>query len=381
MATRIRLAAATLVLLVAGPAHAGWEHSHNGIGQDAGYFDISVPDAENAYVVGVQDTGTGSTEAVVMVTHDGGGSWTAHKPSPSPIAFYVSVFAPTGQRAYAGAMGTVWITTTGGASWNASGDAGLNPIHGLGGYGESLVLASAADGRILRSDSGGASWTDVTNPLGSEGITGFTFIDATTGWGRAGSRDEDSGVYSGGGLIRTTDGGQTWETLFSGEPRTIAAVSFIDAEHGWLVSNSATSRTVERTTDGGTTWTPLSLPSYTMGSVEQVWDVDFFDRCEGWLIASTGTEQVTSGFFYTTDGGESWTEIDMAWTAIDTPLPIPVRGNPIVFDFAGRESGFCGGYFEFLGTYSADAPQPDCTEPDPADPSWEDEGCGCTIVW
>ena len=380
MVRRTFFPAAALVL-AAGAAHAGWERSHNGIGQDAGYFGISAPDAMSAYAVGVQDTGTGSTEAVIMVTHDGGGTWNAHRPSPSPIAFYVSVFAPTAQKAYAGAMGTVWVTSTGGASWNPSGDAGMNPIYGLGGHGEALVLAGAADGRILRSDSGGASWAEVTNPLGSEGIRGFAFIDSMNGWGRAGGQDEDTGVYSGGGLIRTTDGGLSWEALFSGEARAIAAVSFISENVGWLVSNSATSRTVEKTTDGGVTWTPLALPSFTMGGIEQVWDVDLFDACEGWLIASTGTEQVTSGFFYTTDGGSSWTEIDMAWTAIDSPLPIPVRGNPIVSDFADRTSGFCGGFFEFLGTYSADAPEPDCSVPDPVDPSWEDEGCGCTIVW
>jgi photosystem II stability/assembly factor-like uncharacterized protein len=373
-------AAWPVLALLAWPtaALAGWDYSYNGIGQSSGFLDVSSPDPSTCYAVGVQDTGTGNQEGVVMITHDGGGSWTPTKPSTSAMAFYVSVFSPSAQKAYVGtALGKVWITTNGGGSWEATGDVGLNAFQAVGGHGDAMVLAAVSDGRILRSDTGGSAWTDVANPLGSEGLTGFQFIDATHGWARAGQENE--GVYSGGGLIRTADGGMTWETLLAGEARAISSIFFLDENEGILLANPPA---VERTTDGGRTWTPLAVPAFSAGTINHLWDVVLFDRCEGWLAASTGDEQVTSGFFYTTDGGGSFVEIDMSWAAIDIPLPIPVRGNPIAFDFTSREAGFCGGFYEFLGTYSADVAPPECNEPDPTGPTgYTDEGCGCSIVW
>jgi hypothetical protein len=119
-------------------------------------------------------------------------------------------------------------------------------------------------------------------------------------------------------------------------------------------------------------------------------DVDFFDRCEGWLILGTGEEQITTGMFYTSDGGSTWTEWGMSWAMVDVPLPIPVRGQPVVMDFSDRAHGYTGGFYEILGRYTADLPDPDCggddldgwTDPDATGATGgSTSGCGCSIVW
>lgn len=368
--------------LSGGEAIAGWSHSYNGIGQNCGFLGVSAPGPLDAYLVGVQDTGTGNQEGIVLVTHDGGGSWSKVKPSPSAIAFYVSVHASSALDAFVGtAMGRVWNTTDGGSGWAPSLDAGMSSISGLGGWGDLLVVAGTGNGSIHRSVDGGMVWTEVATPLGETTISGILFVDELHGWARAGSYDEDTGVYSGGGIARTLDGGMTWEPLLSGEPRSVTAMSFIGLYEGWILSVSGTGSSIEKTIDGGSTWTPLEVPAYSGGPVDYLWDIDMFDRCEGWLALSTGEEQPVSAFLYTTDGGTLWAEIDMAWAAIDLPFPFPVRGNPIAMDFASRDSGFCGGFYEFIGTYAADGPATECDVPDPGDgPYGGDSGCGCAIV-
>lgn len=54
------------------------------------------------------------------------------------------------------------------------------------------------------------------------------------------------------GLVqRSTDGGSTWETIESGVPRTLCAVSFADDRTGWAAGHGAL---ILRTSDGGKSW-------------------------------------------------------------------------------------------------------------------------------
>ncbi len=388
---RLVVACASLlaVALSSKPALAGWTLTNSGIGQTKGIFDLSTPDPSACYAVGIHDTGSGD-QATIWVTTNGGGSWDMKSPSTSPMAMYVSVFAPTPTKAYVGSMRYIFITTDGGLGWTQTGDAGaLTMVSGVGGYGENLVVAVTSSGAIFRSDTGGASWAAVDNPI-SDPLAKVWFLDETHGWLLGNSYDGDTGVYSDGALLRTTDGGLTWDVMFSGEARGIQAVSFINPYEGWLVSVSASGPTFEKTADGGATWTMLDVPTYTEGPVNDLWDVEFFDRCEGWLIVATGEDQVTSSLFYTSNAGESWTEWGMDWAIVPIPFPITLRGQPITMDFSDRSNGYTGGFYEILGRYTGELPDPGCggTNPDSwTDPErpegydyYGDSGCGCSMV-
>ena len=54
------------------------------------------------------------------------------------------------------------------------------------------------------------------------------------------------------GLIRRSlDGGTTWKPIESGVTRTLCAVSFSDDRNGWAAGHGAV---ILRTTDGGVSW-------------------------------------------------------------------------------------------------------------------------------
>ena len=62
--------------------------------------------------------------------------------------------------------------------------------------------------------------------------------------------DESTAVLVGlyGRILRTTDGGETWEQQFSGTTENLLAVSFVDVATGTAVGENGT---IVHTTTGG----------------------------------------------------------------------------------------------------------------------------------
>ncbi len=70
-----------------------------------------------------------------------------------------------------------------------------------------------------------------------------------------------------GKLFRTDDGGASWQKLFEKPGTFIRAVGFLDDQHGFLGNlgpdafpNVTDTNLLYRTDDGGTTWNPVALP-------------------------------------------------------------------------------------------------------------------------
>jgi len=401
----VRTGAALVLLAVCAAsweAQGGWTRQRNGTSENAGFFAVAAGDASHAYAPGAVDKGDGSSQGAIMVTSNGGALWTPAMPDTRMVALYFSAWAPAPQTCYIGGMAKLFKTVDGGSSWTESQHPDmipLKPIMGVGGYGEELVVATTSE-EIFVSHDGGASWTPVPSPLPEASLSHVVFVSATTGWIAAGSgeyNEEDVLIgYSGGALLGTTDGGATWETLKPVEAKQVGRPSFINPLEGWITSVSMSGVGLEKTTDGGRTWQPMTLPTFTEGTLSYLGQVVFFDRCEGFLLGSDSEAKKTA-LFYTTDGGEGWQQQDTAWSQIEWPpefpFPFPVFPVLIAMDFAGRDLGWVTGTYEFIGRYEADGPGPGCGSsadgvPDsPADAGSDgpgddggDGGCGCALV-
>ncbi len=392
-------------LLASSRAHGGWSRHQNGTNEERGFPGVAAGDATHAYVAGIIDM-MGQDKAVVYWTSNGGGSWAMATPDSRQLAMFLSAFAPSPLKCYVGSLARVFVTADGGLSWTESQHPNfipLKPVSGLGGFGENFVVA-AAGSEVFISHDGAASWTPMTTPLGDVSLSGVYFVNATHGWVSSGlaQYNEDTGEltgYEGGGLIGTTDGAVTWNTLKAVEAKAYGKPSFINPREGWITSNNVRSPQLERTTDGGVTWETMPLPAFTEGTVDTLSQVYFFDRCEGFLLGSDSSSRKTA-LFYTTDGGLTWTQQDTSWAKVEYPpefpFPFPVYSNLYAMDFAGREAGWIAGSYEFIGGYTADGPGPECGgNVDPDTGTWEpiadagtdgnwltenDTGCGCGIV-
>ncbi len=116
----------------------------------------------------------------------------------------------------------------------------------------------------------------------------------------------------------------------------LTSVHFVDAQHGWIAGRYSvplidrTRGVVLRTSDGGMTWEPvqgLVLPGLSQ--------VRFLDRQRGWAIGDAGS-LYRSGVYYTQDGGRTWSTqgesadrdwIDAAWLDDHTRLLVDPSGS------------------------------------------------------
>ena len=297
-------------------------------------------------------------------TFDGGATWTEYQtaglPSSVSTAEWTSpddVWVMTASSGFSsGALGgglyathdqgKTWTALLGAPTWPASPAPVATPIvvemtaTPIGPSGPTIVSTGRVDakvGWVVVTDStgnydlrltrdGGATWSEPRAvPIGGD----VQFIDADHGW----VLTSDMGG-SGGGfsvvVLRTVDGGQTWDKPAGLDPGVIPADSqmqffspsmhFRDALHGELfvsLSSSSDGPAAERsaspatapvceqlsTSDGGVTWSkPRSAPCMMM--------TGFADANLGY-----GSDQQGAPLMHlTVDGGQTW---------IDANLPLP----------------------------------------------------------
>jgi photosystem II stability/assembly factor-like uncharacterized protein len=146
-------------------------------------------------------------------------------------------------------------------------------------------------------------------------LVDVAFVDPATGWA----------VGDRGTIWHTSDGGESWALQPSGVTCSLACVSFVDTQHGWIAGGevqplSSASRGVLLTTgDGGRSWQELDQP--TLPALRQL---RFFDIQHG-IAAGDSSPLYPSGVCITQDGGRSWqplpTDAAHDWLAADFPDP------------------------------------------------------------
>ncbi len=116
-------------------------------------------------------------------------------------------------------------------------------------------------------------------------------------------------VGNGGTLIKT-DNGENWRIILSGGGN-FYTVKMIDSVYGYAAGDSPFEELgFFKTTDGGNTWTEVII-----GDVKgDIYDEYFFNRAEGYFVggnntsASCGSGACPMSIFYTTDSGKTWTD-------------------------------------------------------------------------
>jgi photosystem II stability/assembly factor-like uncharacterized protein len=216
------------------------------------------------------------SNATVLRTTDGGTTWNKLHVTDEPLDFR-DIDAIDAQTAYVlsignGAASRVYKTTDAGATWtmqfkNVDPKAFLDAMsfwdkdHGI-------VFGDSVDGEfyILTTENGGRAWTRVspaTLPRALEGEGAF----AASGTNIALFSKTHAWIGTGGAakarVLRTTDGGRTWQVadtpLAAGPSTGIFSIAFRDAKHGIIVGGDYTKEqqavdNLAVTNDGGVTW-------------------------------------------------------------------------------------------------------------------------------
>jgi len=252
----------------------------------------------------------------------------ASSPSPSPSIDVCARYGrcPPSPGTSAPSFSALRMFAPSGAGWALEGE----PHPPYSGY-----FAS-----VIRTEDLGNHWkrVRVANSTGLS-IVAASFFSPTTAW----VLEEDGGYQTSSHFVaqiaRTTDGARTWQTLGRLEAGgTAVSVQFVDPTHGWVFAmpsaggaDGAQDTTLLRTTDGGATWnvaaynrrgTSSQLPDACAAAYPTYIGPPLFtDAKDGWL----GGQCNHPLLHVTHDGGVTWSERSLP------PFPGPAVPS-IVFD-------------------------------------------------
>jgi hypothetical protein len=139
---------------------------------------------------------------------------------------------------------------------------------------------------VYHSFDWGKTWTllDLGFPLDEQWPVQLHFTSLTTGWMVV--QQMTSQVFNTASLLKTTDGGLTWQSY---ELPTAGVVSFNSTADGWLLGNL--SDQLFHTTDGGLTWNPADLRAYPLSTSTY----PDGKTLSGWQTSSTGWAATSQG--------------------------------------------------------------------------------------
>jgi photosystem II stability/assembly factor-like uncharacterized protein len=251
-----------------------------------------------------------------------------------------------------GARGTVLRTLDGGATWQErpiAGAEGLD-LRDIDAFDASLAYAlsigSGANSRIFKTIDGGATWeTQFVNDEPQ------AFFDAMDFWEpRRGVAVSDSvdGRFI---IVRTADGGDTWTPVpADGLPPALPGEGYFAASgsnvatwgsrHVWAATGAASQARVLRSTDGGDTW-EVAVTPIPAGPTSGIYSIAFRDVDHGVVVGGDyrREEEAIDNLALTRDGGRTWSLVAGAALSGFRSAVAYVPGAPTPSLFAVGPSG------------------------------------------
>ncbi|MGB0402676.1 MAG: T9SS type A sorting domain-containing protein [Salibacteraceae bacterium] len=178
------------------------------------------------------------------------------------------------------------------------------------------LLAGSASGGIFKSTNGGKSWTKVSKKDHNLAITSIAqnknsgkenIWYACTGELRGGNQISGNSVYSGNGILKSEDSGNTWD-LLTGITNP-SPQSLDSTDRGWriIVSNQnsdvyfASSSGIHKSIDGGNSW------SLVLGRIAAASGyTDVIQTKNGILYASLNNGGLGTPGVYRSVDGDTW---------------------------------------------------------------------------
>ncbi len=200
----------------------------------------------------------------------------------------------------------------------------VTDVEGLPSPSKTFYVASAAGG-VWKTTNNGTTFKLVWNGdrVAAMGDIGISPSDPEQVWVGTGEGNSRNSISPGGGIFKSTDGGDTWEFKGLKETQVIGRIVVHPTNpdivyvaalgHIW---DSNPERGLYRTKDGGDTWELVKHISDKAGFVDVILDprdpnvvwASSWERVRGPYFLNSGGPG--SGLWKSTDGGDTWTEVE-----------------------------------------------------------------------
>ncbi len=160
-----------------------------------------------------------------------------------------------------------------------------------------IIYVGSPAGGLWSTMNGGKTWTSNTDTLPTLGVSAIVvdYLNPDTIY--LGTGDRDAGDSYGRGVIRSFDGGKTWQLANTGMGNVIVGKLAIDPNNPSVLI-AATNAGLYRTDDFGDSWKNLQTGNFK--------DVVFHPSNSNVVYAAS---YASAKFYRSTDNGNSWTNI------------------------------------------------------------------------
>jgi photosystem II stability/assembly factor-like uncharacterized protein len=293
------IAADSGILLKSIDGGENWDEViHSGIDptNSFNFVDIDFVDADNGFAV------TGPTMPTVFKTVDGGTTWEDISAPFTSVCYKNSLFAIDANNTFLGGAGCFQsgqIERFNNGVWSVMGvnyesfDT-YETVLSIDFYNNNYGLAAMRGQFMLRTIDGGTTWDTIPTGISATGhLTSVDIVNDTLAYA---GYDENGGGF---GILRTVDGGLTWEqdmesaTFFYPAFLSVAHSSIGDIYSGALSSNSPGGLIFERTT--GNTWWDYQQVDQAIYSMDGYGDdVMFGVGDSGYVVVNTPFNQLST---------------------------------------------------------------------------------------
>ncbi len=192
-----------------------------------------------------------------------------------------------------------------------------------------LTQSSWSNNQLLKTTDGGATWN--APGMFSELCAPSVFFASNDIGYFAPSGSSNSVARN---IQKTTDGGTTWDAagpaiLSGSEFVETQALYFINDAVGFAVNSESPANTIRKTIDGGKSWSLL----YSFPANIYVSSIIFTSSETGYAVGYDRT--MTPGnhlMMKTTDGGNTWTTINSQYALLSVVFPSPEKGYAVGFN-------------------------------------------------
>jgi photosystem II stability/assembly factor-like uncharacterized protein len=215
-------------------------------------------------------------------------------PPPHPDIVFVDAV-----HGWASGSGGIMATSDGGRTWRMQrpGQGKIGPVVFL----DARSGWAVENGTLIATTDGGSTWTGRGQAHALDYASQLTFLDNDRGWAviveeRCMQIVSNDACLDRGYLLRTIDGGLTWQRAFDAPANAMCW----SGRRGWTISQAV----VRTTTDAGRTWRSVDVPMRLEPMGSSI-------RCSGataWMSGSygIGMSQESYEVVRTLDGGTTW---------------------------------------------------------------------------
>lgn len=239
-------------VFLSGNKGLSWGSSSNAISP----WVTSIAFSDALHGIGVGYTGT------ILKTSNGAISWAN---APTPInrqfnkVFYLNAqtaFIVGGSVPRSDTLQTILKSTDSGNTWTVQRDRQGFWLKDIYFTDNNHGIAVGDNGTILKTTNGGLSWNSITSPVMRD-FRAVKFINNLEGYIVGGKNYLDA-IDSFSTILRTTNGGTNWTILKDDTAGILTDIKFINSSTGYICGDKAT---LLKTTNGGLNWTKIIIPN------------------------------------------------------------------------------------------------------------------------